>query len=211
MVTSDEPVPSEDTAVTQPVDAPQPLPSAASMTPVPSEPAEAAYRTMPYRGARVSLRHLAGDAGISNTTQAKPAKPVARAAGTEIKAKNLKATVVTVPGDRRTLTRLSPVQREAYYRDQEALRIGAKREVRCGSGWCDLLSSSEIVEVKEGRHWRHALGQALAYSTYWPDRRRRIHLFDIDNAVHLAECVRVCAAFDVVVSVAQVRQRMDGQ
>lgn len=98
---------------------------------------------------------------------------------------------------------MTPIQREAFFRDREAQRIGAMREVRCGSGWCDLLSADEVVEVKAGGFWRHALGQVLCYGTYWPDRRRRIHLFDVGRE-QVEECARISAVFGVQVSVAAI-------
>ncbi|KAA0680361.1 hypothetical protein [Roseomonas genomospecies 6] len=77
------------------------------------------------------------------------------------------------------------------------------REVKCGGGWCDLLTKEEIVEVKAGRFWSHALGQVLCYGTYWPDRHRRIHLFDVGRQ-HPEEAGRICAAYGVQMSIAAV-------
>ena len=186
----------------------QPMP-----IPVIDVPAEAAYSVVPYRGRR-SLRDLAA-AGKpeqpataplgSGTTEVQRGRALPTVLSGEIRTRNVAIvpSIVRVDADKRVLRRMTVVQREAFFRDREAARIGAVREVKCGGGWCDLLSSSEVVEVKAGRFWRHALGQVLAYATYWPERRRRIHLFDVERA-QVEEAARICAVYGVEVSVALV-------
>lgn len=113
------------------------------------------------------------------------------------------ARTVPVPGDPVLVSRLPPTRREAFYRDAEQQRIGARREVPAGSGIADLVSRMEIVEVKVGRAWRHALGQVLAYGHHHPSLTRRIHLYDVEG-VDIEECRQVCAVYGVSVSVAVV-------
>jgi hypothetical protein len=43
-------------------------------------------------------------------------------------------------------------------------------------GRIDVLSESTVYEVKQARNWKHALGQVLAYSHYFPDRQKTIVL-----------------------------------
>lgn len=47
-------------------------------------------------------------------------------------------------------------------------------------GYIDILTVDEIIEVKEGRLWKHALGQILAYSDAYPEHKKIIWLFDIE-------------------------------
>ncbi len=113
------------------------------------------------------------------------------------------ARTVPVPGDPVLVSRLPPTRREAFYRDAEKLRIGARSEVPVGSGIADLVSRTEIVEVKMGRAWRHALGQVLAYGHHHPSLAKRIHLYDVEG-VDVDECRQVSAVYGVSVSVAVI-------
>jgi hypothetical protein len=72
--------------------------------------------------------------------------------------------------------------------------IGGEIEVKTPSGFIDLLTSDEIIEIKNGRSWKHGMGQVLVYADYYPARRRRLHLFDINPS---AEIERICGKFDV--------------
>jgi hypothetical protein len=107
--------------------------------------------------------------------------------------------VVIEAAEREMLQRLAPEQRERAYRDHEAKRIGGLVEVRSGSGFCDILTDDEIVEVKVFACWRHALGQVLAYSYIHGERSCRIHLFDAPEC-RLEEVNLICSKFGVKVS-----------
>jgi hypothetical protein len=41
----------------------------------------------------------------------------------------------------------------------------------------DVLTESEVIEVKQGKNWKHAIGQVLVYKLYYPEHTARIHLF----------------------------------
>ena len=97
--------------------------------------------------------------------------------------------------------RMSPTQRERAYRDFEAARIQGKIEVPMGGGRCDILTESEIIEVKTWENWRHALGQVLPYGFHVPNRSKRIHLFGTPSDEGLSEIVTVCRKFSVSVTV----------
>jgi hypothetical protein len=70
-----------------------------------------------------------------------------------------------------------PVRMEALVRDRLALELGAVTEVRCEYGLVDVLSETEVIEVKSVGCWKHALGQCLAYGLCFMGRKVRIHLF----------------------------------
>jgi len=54
---------------------------------------------------------------------------------------------------------------------------GGVTEVITPAGNIDLLTPTEVVEIKKVREWKHAVGQVLVYHTYYPSHTRRIHLF----------------------------------
>ena len=70
---------------------------------------------------------------------------------------------------------------EAYYRDKLARSLNAKTEVVIPGGRIDILSDSQIIEVKHIRNWKAALGQIIVYGDYYPHHQKRIHLFGWDN------------------------------
>jgi hypothetical protein len=77
---------------------------------------------------------------------------------------------------------------------------GCKRQVRTPVGIIDLLTPSEIIEVKTAKDWKGALGQVLVYGTQYPSHQKRIHLFGrVDGNTQLL-IEQECARFDVVVT-----------
>ena len=55
--------------------------------------------------------------------------------------------------------------------------LGGQIEVVTAVGRIDLLTNTEVIEVKEVSDWKAALGQILAYSSFFPEHIKRIHLF----------------------------------
>jgi hypothetical protein len=59
------------------------------------------------------------------------------------------------------------------------LLLAGQIEVETEVGYIDLLTDDEIIEIKDGKFWKHALGQILSYSIDYPNHKKRIHLFNI--------------------------------
>ncbi|MBR8347024.1 hypothetical protein [Burkholderia ambifaria] len=74
-------------------------------------------------------------------------------------------------------------------------------EVHTPVGYIDLLLPTALIEVKSFVKWKHALGQVLAYSNYYPDRRKIIHLYiPGTQRPELVEQLKICAKFNVDVT-----------
>ena len=56
-------------------------------------------------------------------------------------------------------------------------KLGGQTEVVTAIGRIDLLTETEIIEVKQVSDWKAALGQILTYSGFFPEHTKRIHLF----------------------------------
>lgn len=56
-------------------------------------------------------------------------------------------------------------------------KLGGIREAIVPAGRIDLLTSTHVIEVKEAANWKHAIGQVLVYSSYFPSRKPMIYLF----------------------------------
>lgn len=54
---------------------------------------------------------------------------------------------------------------------------GGEREVRVETGIIDVLTPTQVIEVKHVSEWKHAVGQVLIYSLSFPTLDKRIHLY----------------------------------
>jgi hypothetical protein len=69
-------------------------------------------------------------------------------------------------------------QKEKAIRDRLAAQIpGSQTEVSTDSGRIDILTSSKVIEVKNVRQYKHAIGQVVSYGHYYPRHERCIYLF----------------------------------
>ncbi len=59
------------------------------------------------------------------------------------------------------------------------IKCNYQLEVPVSCGRIDILTDTEIIEVKEGCSWKGALGQILIYGHFYPDKKMRVHLFDV--------------------------------
>ena len=81
-----------------------------------------------------------------------------------------------------------------------AKQLKGRMEVYCPVGRIDILTNSQIIEIKEASSWKSAVGQILTYGSYYPEHRKRIHLFgecQICMRVAIREC---CKALDIEVT-----------
>ena len=53
----------------------------------------------------------------------------------------------------------------------------SKVEVSTKSGRIDILTPSEVIEVKQVTKYKHAIGQVTSYGYYYPRHQKRIHLY----------------------------------
>lgn len=47
----------------------------------------------------------------------------------------------------------------------------------CPAGVPDLVTSTELIEIKVWKNWKNAMGQLIAYHEYFPDKNMRAHFF----------------------------------
>jgi hypothetical protein len=73
------------------------------------------------------------------------------------------------------------IQRELSIVDQLNSDLNSEREVVTPCGRIDILTKTEIIEVKEYKGWKAALGQILVYANFYPEHQKRIHLFNISK------------------------------
>lgn len=78
--------------------------------------------------------------------------------------------------------------------------LGGHTEVPCAAGFIDILTPTEIIEVKKIKDWKCAVGQVLVYGKYYPSHQKRIHLFGKFHTSFLSLIKEHCASFDIVVT-----------
>lgn len=108
----------------------------------------------------------------------------------------------TKPEKERIKRAYSPRRRgssEAKVSDALAREIGGEREVRCKFGYIDVLSATEIIEVKSFKDWKNAVGQILIYGSQFPSHRKRVHLYG-EGSLDLLEIQEVCGTLGVTVT-----------
>jgi hypothetical protein len=82
---------------------------------------------------------------------------------------------------------------EAWYRDKLARELRGKTEVHIDKvGRVDILTQTEIIEVKNTKGWKSAIGQIKSYGQYYPKHKMRVHLFGKLTESKLETIQRVC-------------------
>jgi hypothetical protein len=59
-------------------------------------------------------------------------------------------------------------------------QLNGQMEVNTLYGPIDILTDTEIIEVKHIKQWKQALGQILVYAIEHTDKQKRIHLFGVN-------------------------------
>jgi hypothetical protein len=72
-------------------------------------------------------------------------------------------------------------------------------EARTPIGPVDLLTKTEIIEIKAIEDWKTAFGQVVTKGLSYPTHQKRIHLFGISSSI-LKKITAHCQPFDVLVT-----------
>jgi len=89
---------------------------------------------------------------------------------------------------------------EAKVRDRLASSINGKTEIVTPVGNIDVLTSTQIIEIKDAKSWKCALGQVIAYGHYYPSHKKRIHLFNKEYSQSKSIIEDICKKQDVIVT-----------
>jgi hypothetical protein len=77
--------------------------------------------------------------------------------------------------------------------------LGGKMEAYTPIGPVDLVTKTEIIEIKKIEDWKTAFGQVVAKSQTFPSHTKRIHLFG-ESSKQLKKITAHCHPFDVMVT-----------
>jgi hypothetical protein len=93
------------------------------------------------------------------------------------------------------------IQRELNIVDKMNIDLNGQREVITSCGRIDILTKEQIIEVKEYKGWKAALGQILVYGNFYPEHQKRIHLFNIPkNNIELDIIKEIYNKYDVILT-----------
>ena len=84
-----------------------------------------------------------------------------------------------------------------------ATQLGGRKEVKTPAGRIDVLTNDEVIEVKRLERWRDGLGQIISYGSYFPGRKKRLHLLlsekdaDLSEVFHCANHAGIEVSFEL--------------
>ncbi|MBD2295107.1 hypothetical protein H6G06_16875 [Anabaena sphaerica FACHB-251] len=81
-----------------------------------------------------------------------------------------------------------------------AKELNGKIEIETPCGKIDVLTSTELIEVKAIRNWKEALGQVIVYGDYYPSHQKRIHLYGDTQEAFLSLIRKHCVKRNVIVT-----------
>ena len=94
-------------------------------------------------------------------------------------------------------------QPEKIVRDRLHAQLGGKVEAYTRWGLIDLLTATELIEVKIVSHWKDAIGHLIAKSRKYPNHQRRLHLFGYEEPC-LEHIEDVCQDCEIRVTFEQI-------
>jgi hypothetical protein len=98
------------------------------------------------------------------------------------------------------LSRSTPFQREKGIQRRLAVKLNGETEVSTPVGSIDLVTSTEIIEIKNVNEWKSALGQVLAYGYFFQAHRKRVYLFGKTNVIPIRHVEDICQQYGVAVT-----------
>jgi len=61
----------------------------------------------------------------------------------------------------------------------------------------DILTETEIIEIKNFNNFMKGFGQILIYSKYYPYHKRRLHLFNIKKETSIKFLKDICKDYNI--------------
>ncbi len=114
---------------------------------------------------------------------------------------------VTKLGEIKLLPDWITIQRKAHperdVRDRLQSQLGGKVEAYTKYGLIDLLTETELIEIKTVDRWKDAIGHILAKSNKYPTHAKRLHLFGPKDPI-LETIEEVCTPHSIRVTFEKV-------
>jgi hypothetical protein len=95
---------------------------------------------------------------------------------------------------------------ERDVRDRLQTQLGGQTEAYTKWGLIDLLTETELIEIKIAHHWKDAIGHIIAKSHAFPQHSKRLHLFS-HEAIRLDHIEEICTKFDIKITFEKVEKQ----
>jgi hypothetical protein len=92
---------------------------------------------------------------------------------------------------------------ERDVRDRLQAELGGQVEAYTRYGLIDLLTATELIEIKTVDRWKDAVGHILAKAHRYPNHAKRLHLFSSEEPI-LETIEQVCTPHDIRVTYEKV-------
>lgn len=94
-------------------------------------------------------------------------------------------------------------QPERAVRDRLQSQLGGKVEAYTKFGLIDLLTDTELIEIKVVHRWKDAIGHIIAKSEKYPNHQKRLHLFGaqepiLENIEDVCDRLSIRVTFELV-------------
>ena len=94
-------------------------------------------------------------------------------------------------------------QPERAVRDRLQSQLGGKVEAYTKFGLIDLLTDTELIEIKVVHRWKDAIGHIVAKSEKYPNHKKRLHLFGaqepiLENIQEVCDRLSIRVTFELV-------------
>ena len=94
---------------------------------------------------------------------------------------------------------------ERDVRDRLQSQLGGQVEAYTRYGLIDLLTATELIEIKTVDRWKDAVGHILAKAHKYPNHAKRLHLFSSEEPI-LETIEQVCTPHDIRVTFEKVER-----
>lgn len=78
-------------------------------------------------------------------------------------------------------------------------QLGGSIETKTISEKIDLLTETQLIEIKEYSNWKCAIGQLIAYSMEYPDKDKIMYLFDVPDNNIMDHIKLICKDINITV------------
>lgn len=103
---------------------------------------------------------------------------------------------------------------ERDVRDRLQSQLGGKVEAYTKHGFIDLLTETELIEIKAANRWKDAIGHILVKSNKYPNHLKRLHLFGSEEPIleiieDACQPWNIRVTFEKVEKVEQIKGEVD--
>lgn len=88
--------------------------------------------------------------------------------------------------------------KETFYQNLLHKELGGKKEVNTPAGRIDLLTDTELIEIKKYEKWKSAIGQLLSYSHFYPAHKKILALFG-NSDKNNKSLTTICEELDIII------------